>query len=395
MTKSPSAPAASPRARLLVVDDEPTICDFARELFQTEGFIVETASTGIDALKKAEASRFDAVILDLGLPDIQGFTLLKKLNRVSPATPVVILTALGDVSMAVRAMKDGAFDFVTKQTNAKDLIRAVRRAVAERDQNHSSGEWCERLGVKLGTSDAMQRVYEALQRAAVSRSNVFLAGEVGTGRSILGEQLHRLSERSDGPFFSLSCAESSAEDIERKLFGQVDFTRTRDNERMGILEMAQEGSVVLDRVELLSAQTQSALLEVLQQGEVRPIGGTVSSRFDVRLIATGPSEGARYSTLRDDLRFRLAGVAIEVPSLRERPEDIEPLARWMVENWCAARGRPLCRLTSEGVRLLKGKKWQGNIPELRKVLETALASVNSKEIGAGDLAAAIDASRSS
>lgn len=382
------------RERLLVVDDEPTICEFAHALFHAEGFIVETAGTGMEALKKAEAGRYDAVILDLGLPDIQGFTLLRKFNRLDPDMPVVIFTALGDVSMAVRAIKDGAYDFVMKLANPKDLIRVVRRAVAERNRRHASGGWRERLAAMFGNSDAMQRVYEALQRAAASRLNVLLAGESGTGRSFMGEQVHRLSGRSGGPFFSLSCEGLSADDLERRLFGQLGGVRPGpETERIGILEMAQEGSVLLDRVEHLAPQTQNALLDVLQQGEVRPIGGLVASRLDVRILSTGPSESSgTESSLRDDLRYRLAGVVLEVPPLRERSEDIETLAPWIVENLSSSHGRSIPRLSKEGLRLLTRQEWRGNIPELKKVLETALLSVKGKEITLDAIASAVEAS---
>lgn len=369
-------------SHVLVVDDEPAICWGFRELLRGEGHEVTIASSAEEALQVAPTCQPDAIILDVRLPGMDGLTALKKLKAKSDDAPVVVMTAFGNLETAVRAVEEGAFDYLTKPFELTDASDVVRRALEQRQANHSkeatasahdeaeTGPLTETI---VGSSPAMQAIFRQIALVAQSDAPVLILGESGTGKELVARAIHRHSSRGSEPFMPVSLAAMNASSVESELFGHVKgaFPGATAN-RQGILEVAGAGTILLDEIGDVPVSLQLKLLRTIEHQEIIPVGASkpLTCRFRV-LAATNRDLGASIEagTFREDLYFRLSVVKIELPPLRERAEDIPDLARHFLSQMSgdSAGGT----LSSSALLELSGRAWPGNVRELRNAVEHA------------------------
>jgi DNA-binding NtrC family response regulator len=361
--------------RVLVVDDETNLRAVLRGLLERDGYAVDEASDGRAALEKARTKSYAAVLTDLRMPEMDGAALLDALRRDHPELPVVLLTAHGTVQTAVDAMRRGAFDFLTKPFDKDELARVVERAAASRLMRRKEVHDARPgLATLVGRSAAMQRVRERIQKVAPAPSNVLVLGETGTGKELVARALHDLSPRAKEPFVATNCAAIPETMVEAELFGHERgaFTGAVAS-RPGRLELADGGTLFLDEIGDMDAKTQPKLLRALEQREIQRVGGSVTKKVDVRLVAaTHPDLPQRVERgdFRRDLYFRIAVLTIELPPLRDRMEDLPEL----VEHFRAKHAKRLAKdVTPAGEKLLarlRAHSFPGNVRELENVVES-------------------------
>ncbi|OGA47071.1 MAG: hypothetical protein A3G25_15570 [Betaproteobacteria bacterium RIFCSPLOWO2_12_FULL_63_13] len=368
------------RERLLVVDDEENIRFFLQRLLASEGYDVEVAASGEEAVTVSSENPFDLFILDLFLPGQDGLATLRSLRRWSPDAPCIIITAHGTIPSAVDAIKSGAEEYVTKPFRAEEILHAVSRALERirlsREVARLRREVEGRYGVGgfIGKSVRIAELLRQVERVASSVAPVLLRGESGTGKELLARAVHYTSPRREAPFVVIDCTAIPENLQESELFGHAKgaFTGAVAFKR-GLFEEADEGTVFLDEVGDLTPATQGKLLRVLQQGTFRRVGDNRQIKVDVRVVsATNKDleEEIRHGHFREDLFYRLSVVPLEVPPLRERREDIPLLAEHFLER-AAKPGAAKRRLTIEALNALLAWDWPGNIRELENTIERA------------------------
>lgn len=369
-------------SHVLVVDDEPAICWGFRELLRGEGHEVTIASSAEEALQVASTCQPDAIILDVRLPGMDGLTSLKQLKAKSDDAPVVVMTAFGNLETAVRAVEEGAFDYLTKPFELTDASDVVRRALEQRQASRSTNASATGLGEAeagsltetiVGSSPAMQAIFRQIALVAQSDAPVLILGESGTGKELVARAIHRHSSRGSEPFMPVSLAAMNASSVESELFGHVKgaFPGATAN-RQGILEVAGAGTILLDEIGDVPVSLQLKLLRTIEHQEIIPVGSAkpLTCRFRV-LAATNRDLGVAIEagTFREDLYFRLSVVKIELPPLRERAEDIPDLARHFLSQMSG--GSASCTLSSSALLELSSRTWPGNVRELRNAVEHA------------------------
>jgi DNA-binding NtrC family response regulator len=363
---------------ILVVDDEESICWAFREFLGDEGHRVETASSAEEALIKAGEFRPDAIVLDVRLPGMDGLTALPALRARSGSAPIVVMTAFGDLETAVRAVEAGAFEYLVKPFDLEQAVKVVRRAL----------EFGKRPGrlptptnppggfddVLVGTSSAMQALFQRIALVAAADVPVLITGESGTGKELVARALHRYGTRRDGPFVPTCLPALSPSLIEAELFGHARGAFTGATmDRKGVLELAHGGTVLLDEIGDAPASLQVKLLRAIENREIAPVGDVRTRPVDIRVLAaTNRSlpEMIASGTFREDLYFRLAAFPIQVPALRERLEDIPALATHFLAR-IQGRSGDGTRLTIEVAEALRSRSWPGNVRELRNAIEHA------------------------
>src|SRR5215472_3070179 len=370
------------RPVILVVDDEEDNRIALQTILTSWGYEVEGAAEGQEALKKASVSRPALVITDLVMPDVDGMGLMSALQRELPRVPVIILTGFATVDSAVAAMREGAYDYLTKPVDmdrlrvllekALDKARALQEiAVLRRRLKDVWG-----LGRLIGQSKPMQEVHRLIELAAATPAPVRIHGETGTGKELVARTLHELSARSKGPFVAVNCAAMPETLLESEIFGHERgaFTDARDR-REGCFELANGGTLFLDEIAEMQPGTQAKFLRVLQEGTLRRLGGKNEIRVDVRAIAATnkePVAALRAGTFREDLYYRLNVFSIGLPPLRERLEDIPLLVTGFIEEFNAKYDRHVKAADDATIEMLMAHSWPGNVRELRNVLERAL-----------------------
>jgi two-component system response regulator HydG len=383
--------------RVLVVDDEASARSGLAKLLGQDGFDVATAADGASALASVEETPPDLVITDLRMPGMDGIELVAKLNEKLPSLPVLVVTAYGEVSSAVTAMRAGADDFLTKPIDFDVLKLAVERALARSALTTEAESLRSQLREKAGTgfaglvgaSPAMQRVYQIARRVAASRAAVLITGESGTGKGELARIIHESSPRKSGPFVQLQCAALSESLLESELFGHEKGSFTgADRKRLGRFEQANNGTLFLDEVGEIPPATQVKLLRVLQEKTFERVGGNETMKVDVRVVAAtnrdlvAEVEAGRF---REDLFYRLKVVHIDMPPLRAREGDILLLANHFLRRF-AAENDKLVAGFSDGARAsLLAYRWPGNVRELENSIERAVVLAEGAEINAEDL----------
>jgi two-component system nitrogen regulation response regulator NtrX len=371
--------------KILVCDDEPGIRRTLGQILVDEGYEVETVGLGEEAAERALAggSAFDAVFLDVWLPDLDGLSVLDRLRAGRPDLPVVMISGHGTVETAVQAVKRGADDFLEKPlalervllTLEKALERrrlaeerdALRRELATLQERGGGGE------PLLGDGPAMTRLREEIHRAGASESRVLISGESGVGKELVALALHRASPRAAGPFIEVNGAAIPDELIESELFGHVkgSFTGALDD-RKGKWEQADRGTLFLDEIGDMSARTQAKILRAIQDGKITPVGGSRTIATDVRIVAATNRDlpaMIRAGTFREDLYFRLAVIPLRVPPLSERPEDVPVLVSYFAGQLSKRRGRRPKTFTPAALEALARRRWPGNVRELQNVVE--------------------------
>ncbi|HKQ56953.1 MAG TPA: sigma-54 dependent transcriptional regulator [Candidatus Eisenbacteria bacterium] len=387
---------ARKRLEVLLVDDDSRIRRALRGVLEDEGHTVDEAPDGAQALAALEGRAFDAVLLDVNMPGMSGLDALVTIRELAPSTGVIMVSGEGTISTAVQALKRGAFDFIEKPVDPAHLLRVLAQAaqLTEIRRASPSAGADNDLGI-LGDSPGIAAVLADVRRVGPSQAKVLITGENGVGKDLVAEAIHRLSKRAGKPFVKLNCAAIPRDLVESELFGHEKGAFTGALARKeGRLERADQGTLFLDEIGDLSAESQAKLLRALETGEVDRIGATDTIRVDVRIIsATNKDleEAMETGEFRRDLFYRLNGVPIHVPPLRERRADIAPLAEHFLALACAAEARPAKRLAPEALALLEEYRWPGNVRELRNLMERAAILVEGAEVKGEDLASWLEA----
>ncbi len=373
-------------SKILVVDDKEMMRDSVATTLTRKGHVVASASGGRAALEKIAKRRFDAIITDLQMPEMDGLELLAEIRAIDEQLPVIFMTAYGTVETAVAAMRKGAYDYITKPFSGDELLVAVQRAIEHgkllkenqilraaaapsgtRRVNHSHE--------MIGSGPTMSSLLERLTLMADSHGTVFISGESGAGKEVAARWIHEHSPRADQPFLAINCAALSTNLLESELFGHERGAFTgADRLRKGRFELADGGTLLLDEVSEISPSIQAKLLRVLQEQSFERVGASRTLAVDVRVIATSnrdlPSEVAR-GEFRQDLYYRLNVLPLTMPSLREHPEDIPDLARHFLNRIAQREGKPVKSIELDAIEMLQKYHWPGNVRELQNICERA------------------------
>jgi len=383
-------------ATLLVADDDPAVRQSLERTLTREGYRVVLASDGQAALERLQDGGVDLVLSDLKMPGLTGLELLRAARVVAPEVDVIMLTAFGTVEEAVRAMKEGACDFLTKPFQRAQLIRVINQALQRRAliaQNRALQQRLDdllRQGNIIGTSPAFRRMMTLVDQVANSSATVLIQGESGTGKELVAQAIHEKSPRRSGPFVAVNCPALPETLLESELFGYEKGAFTgAAGRKEGRFELADGGTLFLDEVSDLSLMTQPKILRVLQEGEFERLGGTRTIRVDVRIVAATNQDLAtlvREKRFREDLYYRLNVITVTAPPLRDRREDVRVLAEHFLRVYAAKNNRKLEEgFSEEALRRLEAYSWPGNVRELENVIERAVVLARGTRIELDDL----------
>ncbi len=380
-------------ARLLVIDDDAVTRELLTEVLQDEGYTVEACESGKIALARAAADAFDLAITDVRMPEMDGIAVTQALKTRQPELQVIVMTAFGSVETAVEAIRHGAFDYVSKPMNLDEIKSTVRRALTARHLSESppdGGPPIVDTSLVVGRSPAMVEVYRTVARVATSRSTVLIEGESGTGKELIAAALHRHSDRASRRFVAVDCGSLTDSLLESELFGYVRGAFTGAvGDKKGLFEEANGGTIFLDEIGDIGPSMQAKLLRVLQEYEIKRVGGQEWIRIDVRVVAAtnrNLEQLVAEGTFREDLFYRLKVVTITLPPLRDRREDIPLLAEYFVHRHAARSNKSVSHLTPDAMQLLTEHAWPGNIRELEHSIERAVALASGQVLTADDLA---------
>jgi two-component system nitrogen regulation response regulator NtrX len=365
-------------------------------ILEYEGYDVQEASSGPEALALIEREPPDLVFLDIKMPGVDGLEVLEKIKHVNEPLPVVIISGHGTVSTAVEATKLGAFDFIEKPLASERVLVTIKNALDRtrlQDENRSLKRAVEARHQMVGESAGLRQVWDAIKRAAPTNATVLLLGESGAGKELVARAIHRNSLRSRERFVQVNCAAIPEELIESELFGHEKGSFTGATEKqIGKFEQADRGTIFLDEVGDMSAKTQAKVLRVLQEGEVERLGSARTIKVDVRVIAATNKDletEIEKGNFREDLYFRLSVIPIKVPPLRERRDDIPALVRHFADLFSRENNRRAQRFTPAALEALQKARWKGNVRELRNTVERLLIMTPGDSIDADDLRDAV------
>ena len=382
-------------ARILVVDDDPEMCRFFAELLGEEGFVVEVVHDGSSAVERYLRTSFDLVITDLMMPRMRGTELVARLREIDPDALVLLVTAFGTIESAVETMRAGAFHYVTKPFRTDEILLNVNRAL----EQHSLRKELRRLRSEvqgryrfeniLGKSDQMQKVFEIVSHVSDLSTNVLIIGESGTGKELIARAIHQNGGRSAKPFIPLNCAAVPETLLESELFGYVRgaFTDAR-KDRRGLFQEANGGVLFLDEISEIPLNVQAKLLRVIEDKEVRPLGSNQSEKVDTRVLSAcnrNLEQLIEQGGFRQDLYYRLNVIRIELPPLRDRPEDIPLLVEHFMQKFASQAQRTLTGIKPEALAALMNYCWPGNVRELEHSIERAVLLGRQPLIGLEDL----------
>jgi two-component system, NtrC family, response regulator PilR len=376
--------------RILVVDDERSMQEFLEIFFRSEGYQVATAGDVATARVHLDSDEFDVVISDIQMPDGTGLDLLDAVQELAPETIVIMITAFASTETAIAAMKRGAYDYITKPFQVDEIRIVVEKALekkilsSENRRLRSALRTQERDRSIIGNSPSMQRIYELISQVADSRATVLLTGESGTGKEMVARAIHRSGDRSDKPFIVVNCAAIPENLLESELFGHVKgaFTGAVQS-KAGLFEVADHGTLFLDEVGELPPALQVKLLRVIQEKTFRRVGGTADQRVDVRIVAATNrklDDEVKAGRFREDLFYRLNVIEIEMPPLRERPDDIALLVDHFIEKYTRELSKNIVGCSPEALERLLAYRFPGNVRELENVVERAVALSRSSVI---------------
>ncbi|OIP30601.1 MAG: DNA-binding response regulator [Deltaproteobacteria bacterium CG2_30_63_29] len=390
---------------VLVVDDDAGHLKTLEKVLTRDGFRVFMASTGQQALDCIRESAPDLVVTDLMMPGMSGVDLLKAAKTLQPSVEVIVMTAFGTVERAVDAMKEGAYDFIEKPIKRAALLKSARRALERKalvaENNTLRKELDHFLTQReiVGRSERIRRVLELVRQVAPTQTTVLILGASGTGKELVARALHRLSPRSSEAFITVNCAALPSSILESELFGHEKGAFTGAHQRkLGRFELANHGTLFLDEIGELPLDMQSKLLRVLQEGELERVGGTKAIQVDVRIVAAtnkNLQEEVRAGRFRDDLFYRLNVIAVDLPSLAERREDIVLLAEHFLRHFVDVHKLAIGGYTRAALEALSAHDWPGNVRELKNVVERAVVLCKDNIIDLADLPAAVLASAES
>ncbi len=382
------------KGSILIVDDEPDIQLVMTANLTREGYAVDTASDGLEALRKAESRDYDVIIIDHQMPNLTGMQFLSRLRSGSPGdapdVPVILITAYGTIEMAVQAMKDGAYSYLTKPVRYEDLSLQVKNAVERhrlsREVRSLRDEVEDRyqFGNILGRNPRMQEIFQTIRTVADTDATVLIHGESGTGKELIARAIHYNSRRKDRPFVVVSCSALPETLLESELFGHEKGAFTGAiRQRIGRFEMAEGGTVFLDEIGEMSMPVQLKLLRVLQEREIERVGGNQAIKVDVRVIAATHrdlQQAMRDRLFRQDLFYRLNVVPIKLPPLRERLDDVPLLASHFLKKYCIKNQKHVKTFSREALEALCGYAYPGNVRELENIIERAVIMEKGESI---------------
>ena len=386
--------------KLLVADDEQSMREFLDIMLKKEGYRVSLASNGEEVLKLAERDIFDLILMDIRMPKLDGIAVLKKIKALSPETVVIMITAYASADTAIRAMKEGAYDYVTKPFKVDEIKLIIRNALEKknlqkenillkqvvRDRYHFDNI--------LGQSPKMLALYDLLEKVGPTKTNILIAGESGTGKELVAKAIHYNSPRKDKPFVTLNCGAIPELLIESELFGHMRgaFTDAIATKK-GLFEMADEGTIFLDEISELPLLMQVKLLRVLQDKEFKRVGGTEDIRVDVRIMsATNKDleEAVTEKRFREDLFYRLNVIQIKLPPLRDRREDISLLTMHFLKKYSEELNKHITGISPETLRILLNYDYPGNVRELQNIIERGVALESTQELTPQNLSSYLD-----
>lgn len=373
--------------RLLIVEDEETLCSSLKRIFLREGYDVDSVNSAESALEMFDKALYDAIITDIILPGIDGIELLRRVKEKSRDQIVIIMTAYASLETAVEALRSGAYDYVVKPIIHEEIKQILRNALRQRALQ------AENLLLKkeiekhydfshiIGESPAMRKIITEVKKIADARSPVLLLGETGTGKELIARAIHFNSSRRDKPFIPINCSAIPENLLESELFGHVKgaFTGAVFSKK-GLFEEANGGTVFLDEIGDLSFGLQSKLLRVLEDHEIRPVGGTQSIKIDLRFVSATNRDieaAVKEGKFREDLFYRINVITIRLPLLREREGDIEPLIRHFIPKYSHELGKTVNDIEEDALNILKEYRWPGNIRELQNIIERAILIVDN------------------
>ncbi|OVE80415.1 hypothetical protein BVY01_00350 [bacterium I07] len=374
--------------KILIVDDDPQIRMFLADRLKVKGYRVLQAHSGKEGLKKIKEDSPDLVLLDLQMPEMDGLTLLKILQKEQSDLPVIILTAHGTIEHAVEAMKYGALDFLPKPCKPDHILLLMQRALESKTLKDENKYLRDELQMQhpmvVGNSPAMKKIKETAEKVAGSKSTVLILGESGTGKQLLARAIYHLSDRREKPFVQVNCTTLSEHLLESDLFGHEKGAFTGAiKQKKGRFELANRGTVFLDEMGDLPLSIQAKLLFVLEYGEFQRVGGIDSQSTDVRIIAATNkdlSELVNKNLFREDLYFRINVVSIQIPPLRDRMEDLPVFIDCFLKKHCRAMQKPIPEISQRTMEILKNYSWPGNIRELENVIERAVVLSSGEKI---------------
>lgn len=383
------------RAKILLIEDETISRDSLTRLLKMSGYAVKGVASGKSGLSFLDHEPFDIIITDLLLPDINGIEILKQAKDVCPTTEVILITGHASAETAVRAMKEGAFDYITKPLNFDELSILIVNALQKRQLLSENVYLKQQLHNKydfaniIGSSPPMQQLFARMKKIAGTDSTVLVLGDSGTGKELVARAIHFNSHRKDKPFIPVNCAAIPESLLEGELFGHMKGSFTGAiRDKIGKFEAANGGTIFLDEIGTMPMHLQTKLLRVLQEQEIERIGSTRSIKLDVRVIsATNLNLEAevRKGGFREDLYYRLNVIPVVLPPLRERKEDILPLIRHFIEKNCIEMKRPKMTISNEALHMLESYSWPGNVRELENMVERIVALSESDRIMLDDI----------
>ena len=376
--------------RILVVDDERSMQEFLEIFLRREGFDVTTAGAVDQAVLALESDDYDLVITDVQMPDRTGLDLLREVNRSWPDTAVIMITAFANTDTAISAMREGAYDYVSKPFNLDEMRIVIEKAFEKKGLARENRRLRTELRAQsrnrqiVGSSAAIQRVFDLIGQVAATRTSVLITGESGTGKELVARAIHDQSERAKKSFVAVNCGAIPENLLESELFGHVkgSFTGAVSNKE-GLFEVASGGTLFLDEIGELTQSLQVKLLRVLQEKTIRRVGDTQDRKVDVRVLSATNKELAEEASagrFREDLYYRLNVIQIPLPPLRERRDDIPLLANHFVEKYCNELERPLFSVTDAAMARLVEYSFPGNVRELENVIERAVALTRDEAI---------------
>jgi DNA-binding NtrC family response regulator len=366
----------------LVVDDDEVTCNLLEEVLAKEGYAVDKALNGQEAIDRGESKPYDVVLTDIKMVGVDGMAVLRAYRQKSPETIIIMMTAFGSIETAIRAIKEGAYDYVSKPFKLEEIKLTIHRALEQNRLLQENLFYRQELITKykleniVGRSSQMLQVYKTIARVADSRSTILITGESGTGKELVARAIHFNSQRAAKHFVAVDCGSLAETLLESELFGHVRgaFTGAIANKR-GLFEEADGGTCFLDEVGDISLAMQAKLLRVLQEHEIKRVGGTETVKVDVRILAAtnkNLEQLVAEKKFREDLFYRLNVVSVHLPPLRERPEDIPLLADHFLRKYAADNEKPVSQVSQEALDLLSCYRWPGNVRELENVIERAV-----------------------
>jgi two-component system, NtrC family, nitrogen regulation response regulator NtrX len=377
---------------IIIIDDEKEICESIKMILEYEGYSVDYSTSSLDGIAKITNGQFSALLLDIQMPEMNGFEVIKKVKETNPDLSVIIISAHGSIENAIKATKLGAFDFIEKPVDRDKLLISVRNAVdqsnliLENKEIKRSLSGCDKI---LGNSKPIRNILDLIEKVAPLDTRVLITGENGTGKELVAKAIHNQSMRKDRSFVEVNCAAIPNELIESELFGHEKGSFTGAvQQRIGRFELANKGTLFLDEIGDMSLQAQAKVLRAIEDGKIERVGGGKKIEVDVRIIsATNKNllDEIEKGNFREDLYHRINVIPIQIPPLRERIDDIPVLINSFVEEITTKHKKPLVKLHDDAMKYLQSMEWSGNVRELRNSVERIIIIIDKREITRKDI----------